>query len=282
MIEYHADDYGLFYEQSKRIVDCIQNGVINGVSIMPNSEYLDDCMELLKGCNVELTIHLNLVEGKCLCKDNHLIIKKERFDVTFGRLLLISYIPFLRKKYKFEIKRELKAQISHVSKFYANKPVRLDSHCHFHMIPVVFDALMEIIKEENLSVSYIRLPKENIGFYLSKGKKDKILLINIVKVIVLDILCLRNKRHFGNYLNTLHNMRFAGVMYSGSMNYNNVKYILEHIKNSSDYEILFHPGAVYEDENIAQLTSKDDIIFLTSNKRKEEAEATRLLKKERR
>ena len=45
MIEYHADDYGLFPAQSRHIADCYYNGALNGISIMPNSPYLKECMD---------------------------------------------------------------------------------------------------------------------------------------------------------------------------------------------------------------------------------------------
>ena len=47
MTEFHADDYGLFPKQSKRILRCITEGACNGISIMPNSPYLSECMEML-------------------------------------------------------------------------------------------------------------------------------------------------------------------------------------------------------------------------------------------
>ena len=45
MIEYHADDYGLFPEQSRHIMECYHKGALNGISIMPNSPYLKECMD---------------------------------------------------------------------------------------------------------------------------------------------------------------------------------------------------------------------------------------------
>ncbi len=45
----------------------------------------------------------------------------------------------------------------------------------------------------------------------------------------------------------------------------------------SDMEILFHPGDVSDNEEILQVTSKDDYNFLVDNKanREKEAEALR-------
>ena len=41
----------------------------------------------------------------------------------------------------------------------------------------------------------------------------------------------------------------------------------------SDMEILFHPGDVSDNEEILQVTSKDDYNFLTSSNRMKEAQA---------
>jgi len=67
-IEYHADDFGMFPAQSQRILDCYSNGCLNGVSVMPNSDWLCQCMELLYPVreNIAITVHLNLIEGRSL------------------------------------------------------------------------------------------------------------------------------------------------------------------------------------------------------------------------
>ncbi len=49
MIEFHADDYGLYRAQSRLILDCIENGRVSGISLMPNSPHLGECMEMLAG-----------------------------------------------------------------------------------------------------------------------------------------------------------------------------------------------------------------------------------------
>ena len=39
-IWFHADDYGVTPEQSKRILDCYKQGVLNSISVLPNSPLL--------------------------------------------------------------------------------------------------------------------------------------------------------------------------------------------------------------------------------------------------
>ena len=66
MTEFHADDYGLFPEQSRRILYCHQNGVLNGTSVMPNSPWRDRCLDMLPEKGIALSVHLNLMEGQCM------------------------------------------------------------------------------------------------------------------------------------------------------------------------------------------------------------------------
>lgn len=283
MTEYHADDYGLFPTQSRRIADCCLNGVTNGVSVMPNSPYLQECMEILRPIEKDLRIavHLNFMEGHSICtpKEVDLLVNKQGiFNVSFGKLLLASVLPS-RRRYRAQLKKEIHAQIHAVTPYLESRPVRIDSHSHYHMLPVVFDALMDVIQEENLSVSYIRIPEEYVKIYFSCRKElVQFLPINLLKVLVLNFLAKRNKRKYRKFLGSLERSVFCGVMYSGRMCSQNMRVLLpemEHLAErlGKNLEILAHPGAVYEEEDIAQLTNEDDIAFLTSDLRQAEAEA---------
>ena len=70
----------------------------------------------------------------------------------------------------------------------------------------------------------------------------------------------------------LHTARAQTATHGGGLNGEG------RIDVSEDFEILFHPGAVLEDEDIARLTSKDDLSFLTSANRHAEEMATKMLK----
>ena len=66
MTEFHADDYGLFLEQSKRILECYEHGVLNGTSIISNGPELNECLRVLPEKGMQLSVHLNLMQGQCL------------------------------------------------------------------------------------------------------------------------------------------------------------------------------------------------------------------------
>lgn len=290
-IEYHADDFGLFQAQSKRILDCHDTGVLNGVSVMPNSDCLGVCMALLRPVRekVAVTVHLNFMEGRSLCEAGEvplLAAPNGVFRATFGRLLLHSFLPD-RNAYRDQLKKEIRAQIDTMVPYLGkDAPMRIDGHAHYHMLPVVFDALMEVIREEKLNVSYIRVPRERLSLYLPHWRRLKgITAINWIKVLILNLLAERNLRKYRDYMESLDQKVFLGVFLSGHMYRENVAQILPGAIQLADglhqgLEILAHPGGVYEPEDIAKLTNQNDILFMTSDSRREEALLYSLERKE--
>ena len=329
-MEFHADDYGLFPEQSKRILHCMESGALNGVSIMPNSPYLQECMQMLaEACAtrrtsasskdsgfsdgtdvpesdtirsvaglsrpnppVSLTIHLNLVEGKALSplhKVASLTNKDGVFRPSFGKLLLVSCAPVLRGRFLRQIRTEFRYQIRRCKPYFDDpafcQQIRLDSHVHFHMIPVVFDAMIQAAKLEDLHPSYIRIPKEPVFLYLKHLPcLEHVRPVNLLKVLILNLLALRARLRYGSTPLGAAPALFSGVMLSGYMSKKNVRAILPDFltlckKKNQGLEMLFHPGAVCSEEELRQVTSADDKTFFTDIGRSEEAEALIALKK---
>ena len=286
MIEYHADDYGLFPEQSRHIAECYHKGALNGISIMPNSPYLKECMEEISDIKEKLfvTVHLNFVEGKPIIgnRADMLTNDKGNFDCGFIKLLAVSYIPFLRRAYYRQIRREIEAQLRACEGYMNGGKFRIDGHVHYHMIPVIFDALMDIIRSNDFKVSYIRFPYEEIPVYARNLFKLKGLkAVNFVKVMILNTLVARNKAKYRKALKKLglEDKLFMGVMLSGHMFYDNVRMCLKSAgdilekRGKDEMEILFHPGDVSVPADVENLTSKDDYNFLTSSNRMKEAQA---------
>ena len=329
-VEFHADDYGLFPEQSKRILHCMEHGALNGVSIMPNSPYLQECMQMLaEACAtrstsasskdsgfsdgtdvpesdtirsvaglsrpnppVSLTIHLNLVEGKALSplhKVSSLTDPDGVFRPSFGKLLLVSCVPVLRGRFLRQIRTEFRHQIRRCKPYFEDpafcQQIRLDSHVHFHMIPVVFDAMIQAAKLEDLHPSYIRIPKEPVFLYLKHLPcLEHVRPVNLLKVLILNLLALRARLRYGSTPLGAAPALFSGVMLSGHMSKKNVRAILPDFlalckKKNQGLEMLFHPGAVCSEKELSQVTSADDKTFFTDAGRSEEAEALIALKK---
>ena len=283
MTEFHADDFGLFTTQSKRILQCREPGALNGISIFPNGDELTECLTFLTDNHLALTIHLNLMQGHSLadpCLVPLLTDQKGVFSVGFGELLFCS-LSGKRDAYKQQLKRELSAQIRALLPVFQEKnlPLRIDGHAHWHMIPVVFDALMEVIRDEMLPVSYIRIPAEPASVYLKHFFR---LLpfppVNIIKSLLLSILSYVNRKRWKSLLSRMEARVFLGVLLSGCFDLRRMRAVLPDAealarKRGCGLELLAHPGAVHEESDLIRTTNRNDRLFFTSPARSQEAEA---------
>ncbi len=288
MTEFHADDYGLFVEQSEHILDCFHHGVLNGTSIISNGPELEECSRMLPAKGMLLSVHRNLMQGTCLAPPEEIPLLTDhdgQFRITFFRLLFAGF-SCRREKYKQQIKAEYRAQIRKLQPVFRQfgQELRIDGHAHWHVAPVAFDALMEVICEEKLQVSYIRLPDEPLGIYAKLlFQLTPFPLIDIVKALLLKILVARDLRKWNDCLKNTERKLFLGVMLSGHFDYRRMKILLRAAEESAvqkgiGLEILAHPGEVQRKENLSRVTNQNDYRFFTSPARREEAKAFLLLK----
>lgn len=284
MITFHADDYGINIEQSKRILDCRKSGVLNSVSIMGNSTNLEMCIGFLDG-RCKKSIHINLNEGHCLSakQDIPLLVGKEGvFDKSFLQLLLISFVK--RQELERQTYKECLAQIKNVISYLpGDYKIRVDSHVHYHMIPAIFCGLCKALGDSGKEIEYIRYPVENLFLYLRTPSIWKFVKpINIIKIIIINICGLVNKATLKKYGFQSKITQFFGVIFTGHMNVEAVKLVLKKIlkKNSlknGSLEILFHPGGIEEREEFLDRDNRQLVEFYKSQDRKDEAMALKSL-----
>ena len=248
MIFVCADDYGISKESSERIALCAQAGVLNKVSILPNGD-IGNFEEHLGGTGVKLSLHLNLVEGYPLSKPedvNLLIGENGSFQYSFIGLWLLS-LSRKRKQLKEQLRHELGNQIrfwkQHIG---PESPMCIDSHQHTHMIPLVFKALMEALKENDVTVDFLRFPAEPLLPYLLEPSLYLTYSpVNLVKQWLLKFFGLINERERKKA--NIKREYLMGVLFSGSMDARRVPKVLKHYlqlaeKRKRDIELLFHPG----------------------------------------
>ena len=288
MTEFHADDYGLFLEQSKRILECYEHGVLNGTSIISNGPELNECLRVLPEKGMQLSVHLNLMQGQCLAPASDVSLLTDargQFHVSFSKLLFSGFTG-KRETYKQQIKAEYRAQIRKLLPLFkqTGQAIRIDGHAHWHVVPVAFDALMEVIMEDNLPVAYIRLPDEPLTLYLRYlFRLMPFPVINIVKVLLLKILVSRDQRKWKECLQQMEQKLFLGVMLSGHFDYRRMKTLVPAAETLAagkgiGLEILAHPGSVRLEKNLKVVTNQDDYHFFTSPAREEEGKAFLLMK----
>ncbi len=271
MIYVCADDYGLTKDSSNRIKECVVNGALNKVSIFPNS----DIDELV--CDASLGIHINLVEGRCVSAPDEISLLADReghFKHSFEDLLKIS-LSSKKKELEKQVYIEIKNQIRHWQTVVGKREgLEIDSHQHVHMIPAIFNALMNVIEDENLNVKYLRIPNEPIMPYLmAPSLYFSYKPINIVKFLVLKFLMSFNNKRFKT--SGIKTALFMGVLFSGRMTKKNVLTVYPYYKKLSkkknmDIELLFHPGYNKEGESLFDKNKGSFNKFYTSKERKRE------------
>ena len=305
-IDIHADDYALTLQTSKEMLSLMRQGVLDSISIIPNTSCYEDCMELLKGSVAALpflpmmSVHLNIVEGLCLSA------KKGRtlIATNWKRLFLGSYLPGQKQVLKNQLKEELTIQ---VNKVWASvqecmsiaeqnhipckqRGLRIDSHQHTHLIPVVWEALQEVLAEQKYPVEYIRNSREPLlpfltgGLRYQLGGKPLLFSYRFVNLLKNRILFLYSgKLDRMDDRSGRRKMLLWGLLMSGKMDEERVKKLLEPMadyarRKGRTLEILFHPGRMAKEEASDETAMEAAESFYLSSNRNLEYQAALLLR----
>ena len=280
-IDIHADDYALTVNTSKDMLSCMKEGGLDSISIMSNMSCFQECMELLYSeiPNLpflpKMSVHLNFVEGHSLAgAKNTLSLTKDNSDLmglSWGGLFLLSYLPWKRSAAKKQLKKEIKMQIETVQAVVnramktakehdipcTQKSIRIDSHQHTHMIPVVWEALTEVIEEEQYEVEYIRNAKEMLSPFITEVSLWKTYRpVNFIKNILLSLYSHKVDRYAEAH--NLQKMYLWGLIMSGHMDYDRIVRLYPRItaKSSKEdrvLEIVYHPGLTLPEEMSEEL-----------------------------
>lgn len=273
--DYHGDDYAYSINNSRRMLELVKTGKLNSISIIPNMSCFDSCISLLNDLlsssdiNPDISIHLNIIDGIKLSSPEG----KEYFQNSWIHFFLISLIPGKRRSaVRAELCEEFMLQITRcLDAIEKLEGIRLDSHVHTHMIPVVFDAMCDAIAGLGLEnrIRFIRNCREPlIPFITTHGIAGTLSFVNILKNLILNILSVRvscRLRSMG-----IPDSCLFGLVFSGSMDDKRVKKLsprMEHFASGKDryLEILCHPGIVLSSELMPE-HSKDSA-FITSPNR---------------
>lgn len=284
----HADDYALTVNTSKDMLACMLRGQLDSISIVPNTSCFKECMELF--CDAvpklpflpKISVHLDFVEGHCLAPADEvpLLVKEgsSLMGLSWGGLFSLSYLPWKRHAAKTQLKKEIKAQIETVWEAvrrvmdvakthgvpYSQKKIRIDSHQHAHMIPVVWEALTEVIAQERYDVEYIRNSKEVLGAFVSEVSLWKTYRpVNFIKNRLLSFYSGKADRYAKAH--GMEPMYLWGLVMSGYMDYDRIVRLYPKItakaeRNDRVLEILFHPGLTLPEEvteEIGEEAAKD-------------------------
>ena len=295
MVDIHADDYALTVNTSREMLELMKDGIFDSISIIPNSSCHDECIDILCANITSLpylprmSVHLNLVEGISLSNNDGSLI-----DTTWKSLFFASYIPVfatgIRKRIKSEINCQIRKCAASIDRCISaaraanipcdQKKIRIDSHQHAHMIPVVRRALYECIAENGYDTEYIRNSKEPLWPFLSRiSLIGSYRIVNIIKNRLLQMYSNKVDKYARNA--GLRPMLLWGLIMSGKMDEDRIAKLYPYVtayaeKHERDLEILFHPGRMGRDEIGREIPQNAaDEFYLSVNRDTEKAGARR-------
>jgi len=260
----HADDFGSSRAVTDSILDVFDNGLLTSSSIIANGRAFDYAIEeFRRRDNFRLAVHLNLVEGKPLLPLEEVSMLVDRdglFHFSFLSLWL-RYMTCSQKEQKVlrqQVKREIAAQVKKVKNcFNEDFQINIDSHQHLHMVPFVFDMLLDLRGEMN--ISYIRVADEPFFLCYSPQSLRSCFGPNMIKHCLLNRLAKRQKKILSQ-LQIRHCNHFIGVLFTGTMPEDSVRSAISSITklNEKDaiVEILFHPGGAKAGEQTIWSSNK--------------------------
>lgn len=290
MITVHADDYAVSLHTSQDIVKLIRAGKLDSTSVIPNMSCFEESTDLLKQAmeqserQVHLAIHINLMEGHCIADKSEvseLVDEEGYFYRSWSELLLASYSR-KRDQIQKQLETEIYAQIMRVmATFPGGMAFRMDSHQHTHMIPVVWDALARVLRENRIPFDRIRIPAEPIRPFM---RERKLLLtykpVNWIKNMVLQMLAVRAGRHSADLYSD--KVLFWGLLMTSHMDEERVTRLYPHFKQYADkkhkdIEMVFHPGTMLASENGREYTKQSFLKDHMSANRELEFQSINLL-----
>lgn len=204
-IDIHADDFGESVHASRDILDCLKDGKLNSISVLANMSCFEECVNMYRREQDEfvwqpkISVHLNLLEGISLAGAENvpdLVNRDGHFKLSWEKLFLFPF--FLLAISLKSVKKEIELQIKTVVDAFPElsfKAIRIDSHQHTHMIPVVADALFEVIGEQKWQPEYIRDSREPMMPFLKKISLYKTFRpVNFIKNMLLKFCSSIQKR----------------------------------------------------------------------------------------
>ncbi|MBF0290129.1 MAG: ChbG/HpnK family deacetylase [SAR324 cluster bacterium] len=251
-----ADDYGLSEGITINILNAFDHGALSSTSMIANGRAFDHAMdEYKKRSGLRLSIHLNFIEGSPVLPAEQvplLVDDSGNFCHTFLSLWR-QYLTSNRQychALKDQIQQEMTAQILKIAQcFDSTFQINIDSHLHLHMVPFVFDALLEL--HNQFSFSYVRLPQERL--FLVEGRTESLKTycsLSPVKNRLLNVLSKMYQAQL-SARHIAHSHYFVGILFSGKMTESVVRSALSRINPAEAgkiTEILFHPGQALESE----------------------------------
>lgn len=221
----NADDLGLSDSVNSAIGLLYDSSAITGSSIMPVGRRFDGAVSMLKDKGVkDPGVHIAFTSGA--------------EPVTGG--VAFSGYPALMARYFFGqldlswVRGEIRAQINKVLE-QGFEPTHLDSHEHVHMLPGIFDIVLDAAREFN--IPYVRVPVER-----SFVRGEDLTLKDLLRHCALRVFAGRARAAFSEK-GLLSCDSFLGHFHAGRINTRTLEFFARNIEDGIT-ELAVHPAVM--------------------------------------
>ncbi|MEW6724067.1 MAG: ChbG/HpnK family deacetylase [Bacillota bacterium] len=252
----NADDFGLLSPVNQAIIDTYRAGSITSTTLMVNMPAAEEAVALARETpGLAVGLHLNLTCGGPVSDPESiptLVDAQGRF-LSRGELLKRCLTGRVRRA---EVRREVQAQFARFAAF--GLPMsHVDSHQHVHMIPLVFDEVVQITEKLGLPM---RMP-----FVFDFAQRS--LSGQWFKKMVLKLFVRRNQARLGSCPT---NQRFLSiwdiVTFPKAIQREHYLQLLDWTADGVT-ELMVHPAYVteelYQVSNIVPVSLRETDILLT-------------------
>ena len=235
----NADDLGMSPGTNEAIFQGYDKGIITHTSIMANGDFFEEAVASLQSRKeLHVGIHLNLTYGKAFTQNSFFSDREGIFNLGYLEILLKSmqgsvFLDAVKKEFESQIISALDAGIvlSHI-----------DSHRHVHLIPRLYDIVIELAKKYN--IHRVRLINESLFSSVRlTGKYNFIANGGLIKFVLLKMFTKINKEKENLY----QDIYFYSILYTGVIGKDVLKKLY---KKNIAVEVMVHPSICKLDRNI--------------------------------
>lgn len=273
----HADDLGASPGVNRSILRCHDEGHLTGVSVLATGPAFEEAIaELHRRPRLRSALHLDLAEGRPVApaRDVPLLVGPDgRFSHSFLSLWRAGAAAGTKDALASQLRIEIGAQLGRWRAATGeHRPVAVDGHRHYHLLPCVMEALLSLADEHR--VERIRLVREPLSVAVSAVPAPA----GLAKRALLNAL---SRRHAGalRRRGIGSSEHFVGALHSGRMSAAVVAVALRILSrrhgDGASVELLFHPGRARREEAALWTGVPAFAAFYLSPARDREAECLR-------
>lgn len=162
----NADDFGMTQSVNEAIIDLMRKKRISSTSVMSNMPFAEEAKNLTSFSDISIGLHINFTQGRPITEASQVYSIVDNDGNFLSKSSLLEKINH-KKVIHDHIRKELFAQYEKLRQIVGDRISHFDSHQGSTRIQMVYQALLELSKENELETAL----RVHSKYYLS-GSAD--------------------------------------------------------------------------------------------------------------